>query len=194
MFFYSLCITCRSVYLQLSFLHSVLYVDQCIYTLLFLSLCYMQIIVYTHYHTPLGITCRPVYHHRSILHCVLHVDHYIYNVLFFTLYYMQFSVSTPFYAPLCVTCRSVYLHRSILHCVLHVDHYIYNVLFFTLCYRQISVYTPFYSSDFRLQRLGCSAKNHTEINRDFRVYVVLQGIILVQMEAPLSMWFYKESY
>ena len=114
-FYSSLCVICRSVYLHLSILHSVLHVDnyiynvllftllhvdQCIYSFLFFtlcymqisvstpyysSLCYMQISVYTHYHTPLGITCRSVYLRRSILHCVLHVDHYIYNVLFFTL-------------------------------------------------------------------------------------------------------------
>ena len=31
-------------------------------------------------------------------------------------------------------------------------------------------------------------------NRDSRVYVVLQRIILVQIETSRSMWFYKESY
>ena len=40
----------------------------------------------------------------------------------------------------------------------------------------------------------CSTKNHTTRNRDCMVYVVLQRIILVQMEAPASMWFHKESY
>jgi hypothetical protein len=29
---------------------------------------------------------------------------------------------------------------------------------------------------------------------DFRVYVVLQRLILVQIETPVYMWFYKESY
>ena len=177
MFFYSLCITCRSVYQQLSFLHSVLYVDQCIYTLLFFTLCYMQISVYTHYHTPLGITCRSVYLHRSILHCVLHVDHYIYNVLFFTLYYMQFSVSTPFYAPLCVTCRSVS----------------YTVLSFTMCYMQIIISTMFYSSLCDTCRSVYIHHSILQIS-DFRGQVVLQRIILKSIETLGSMWFYKESY
>ena len=33
-----------------------------------------------------------------------------------------------------------------------------------------------------------------QINRGSSVYAVLQLIILVQMETPVSMWFYKESY
>jgi hypothetical protein len=36
-------------------------------------------------------------------------------------------------------------------------------------------------------------KKHPGTYMDFRVYVVLQRIILVQMEAPVFMWFYKES-
>jgi hypothetical protein len=39
-----------------------------------------------------------------------------------------------------------------------------------------------------------STKNNTGTNMDFRVYVVLQRIILVQIETPWSMWFYKESF
>ena len=40
-FYSSLCVTCRSVYPCHFMLHSVLQVDQCIYTILCLTLCYM---------------------------------------------------------------------------------------------------------------------------------------------------------
>ena len=52
--------------------------------------------------------------------------------------------------------------------------------------------SPWYKQ--RLQFLCGSTKNHTGTNRDSRVYVVLQRIILVKIETPISMWFYKESY
>ena len=42
--------------------------------------------------------------------------------------------------------------------------------------------------------LGYSTKNPTGTNVNSSVYVVLQRIILVQMEAPVSMWFHKEPY
>ena len=38
-----------------------------------------------------------------------------------------------------------------------------------------------------------STKNNTGTNMDFRVYVVLQRIILVQIETAVDMWFYKGS-
>ena len=59
------------------------------------------------------------------------------------------------------------------------------------------------------QKIGCTPKMKVKrymypqmkkpvgmlgINRDSMVYVALQRIILVQIEAPVSMWFYKESY
>ena len=36
--------------------------------------------------------------------------------------------------------------------------------------------------------------DHAGTNSDSRIYVVVQIFILVKMEAPVSMWFYKESY
>jgi hypothetical protein len=39
-----------------------------------------------------------------------------------------------------------------------------------------------------------STKNNTGTNMDFKVYVVLQRIILVQMETPVLRLFYTESY
>ena len=46
----------------------------------------------------------------------------------------------------------------------------------------------------RLHGLCGSTKIHTGTNRDSSFYIVLQRIILVQMEAPGSMPFYKETY
>jgi hypothetical protein len=42
--------------------------------------------------------------------------------------------------------------------------------------------------------LGYSTKNPTGTNESSSVYVVLQRIILVQMDAPASMWFHNEPY
>jgi hypothetical protein len=70
-------------------------------------------------------------------------------------------------------------------------------------------YNESYWYKWRLQCLGYSTKNHagttrdiqdicgstknnTGTNMDFRVYVFLQRIILVQIETPVEMWFYKE--
>jgi hypothetical protein len=117
-FYSSLCVTCRSVYLHIIIIYSVLHVDQCIYTVLSFTLCYIYII----------------YLERSILYSVLHIDQCIHTPLYFLLCYMYLCVSISFYSSLRVTCRSVYLHRSILHSVLHVDQCSYIVLFFTLCY------------------------------------------------------------
>jgi hypothetical protein len=43
-----------------------------------------------------------------------------------------------------------------------------------------------------IRGICCSTKNHTGTNEGSSVYVVLQIIIRVQMEAPVSMCFYKE--
>ena len=49
--------------------------------------------------------------------------------------------------------------------------------------------------DFRgFQGLRDFIKNHTVTNRDSGVFAVLQRLILVQLEAPVSIWLYKESY
>ena len=123
----SLCVTCRSVYLNPDILHSVLHVDQCIYTLLFFTLCYMQINVSTPFYYSLCVTCRSVYLHHSMLQSVLHVDQCIcpfiyftllhldqciYTILLFPLCYM-YILSTPFYTVICYT-GSVYHHNSML--------------------------------------------------------------------------------
>ena len=83
-FYTTLCVKCRSMYLHSSFLHSVfhyacisvyldfiilhslLHVYQCICTLLYYTLCYMQISVSTPFYTTLCITCRSVYMHLTI--------------------------------------------------------------------------------------------------------------------------------
>ena len=55
-------------------------------------------------------------------------------------------------------------------------------------------YKESYCYNQRFQGLCGSIKNNTGTNRDFRVYVVLQRIILVQMNVPFFMWFCKKSY
>ena len=50
--------------------------------------------------------------------------------------------------------------------------------------------SPWYKKG--LHGLCGSTKNHTDANGGCSVYVGLQRIILVQLEIPGSMWFYKE--
>ena len=172
-FLTSLCVTCRSVYLHPTNLHSMFYMEQCIYTLLFLNMCCMQIYLFldftlcylqTSVSTPLYTALcylRSMHLHSSILHSVLHIDQRIYSfflhsvlhvdqciytLLFFYPCYMQISVSKPYYFSLCVTCRSVYIHLTILHLVLLVNQCIYTVLSFTLFYMLINVSKPFLTS------------------------------------------------
>jgi hypothetical protein len=95
-FYFTLRVTCISVYLHLSILHSVLHVCQCIYIFLFYTLCYMYISVYTPFTFTLRVSCISVYLHLSIIHSVLHVYHCIYTFLFYTLCYMYISVSTSY--------------------------------------------------------------------------------------------------
>jgi hypothetical protein len=95
----SLCVTCRSVYLQCSKFHSVLHVDQCVCTVLSLTLCCIYICVSMSFYSSQCLTCRSVYLHHSILHSVLYVDQPI-------------CINQNFFI---ATCRAVYLHRSILH-------------------------------------------------------------------------------
>jgi len=71
-YYSSLCVTCRAVYLHRSILHSELHVDQCIYTVLFFTLCYMQISVSTPYYSSL----------------CFNVDQCIYSLLFFALCFL----------------------------------------------------------------------------------------------------------
>jgi hypothetical protein len=127
MLYSPLCVICKSVYLHLSMLYSVLHVDQCIYTILSFTLCYLYITASSPLYPSLCVTCRSAYLHHSNLHSVLHVDQRICMCLFFS-----------------VTCSSVYLHYSILRSVLYADQCIYTILSFTKCYMYISVSTPFY--------------------------------------------------
>jgi hypothetical protein len=55
-------------------------------------------------------------------------------------------------------------------------------------------YKEAYWYERQLQWFCGSTKNHTGTNRDSRVYVILQRIILVQIETPGFRLFYKESY
>jgi hypothetical protein len=121
--FYST-LTCRSVYLHLtSILHSVLHVDQCIYTLLCYTLlhvdqCIYRVLCYT-------VTYWSVYLHLSILYSVLHVDQCIYTFLYFTLCYILISVSTALYTTLCVTCT---VHSKCIN-----DHTLRSDIFLPKC-------------------------------------------------------------
>ena len=140
--------------------YSVLHIDQCIYTTLFFTLCYMQICVSLSFYSSQYVTCRSVYEQRSILHSVflvhqciyifldfhsvLPVDQCIFTILSFTLCYMQISVSTLFYFSLCVTHRSIYLNLSMLHSSYRSVYH--SLLFVNLRYVQISVSTFFFSS------------------------------------------------
>ena len=107
-FYYSLCVTCRSVYLHIYILHSVFNVNQCIYNLLFFTLCNMLINVSTSFFSSLCVTCRSLYLLLTILHYVsIYLHHYILH-----------SVSKRVYATYCATYRPVYLHCSKIQSVL----------------------------------------------------------------------------